>query len=109
MGKRNGPWTQEELVKCLCFYAYYPAETRAAIPARDRNQLSRTLPNRSEASIAIRLANYVARDPEQRLLGKVGMAGGGSHVDVLWASCSDKDGNVSFPKLLKLASLTLRT
>lgn len=106
MNKRQGSWTQAELIQCLCFYASYSLQERASISSKDLEILAKKMPKRSTGSIARRLANFVNRDAELRRMGKIGLSGGGAHVDVLWGECSDEYGALSLEKVLRKVALS---
>jgi hypothetical protein len=91
-------WTRKEMLICLAYYSTlsYPKviDTLAA------QECSLFLPGRSVASVSLRLANYVARDPQMTRLGFKGMYGGGEKVDEIWDECSDRDRSLDWKKTM---------
>jgi hypothetical protein len=63
-------------------------------------ECSQYLPNRSVDSVSLRLANFVARDPEMSRLGFKGMIGGGDKVDQVWNECSSSERRLDWRKVM---------
>jgi hypothetical protein len=103
MGTRGQDWNDVEMLRVLAFYA-----SQTNYPDKEEfRQLCSKLPNRTAASITLRLGNYSARDPKQKQAGKVGLHGGGKNVDLIWAKYSDGNGFLDSTKLLRACSLQL--
>lgn len=103
MGTRGRDWDDVEMLRVLAFYA-----SQTAKPNKEEFQLlCAKLPNRSLASISLRLGNYAARDPKQKQAGKVGLHGGGKKVDLIWNMYTDKNGFLDSTKLLRACALQL--
>lgn len=83
---------------CLAYYSTlgYPK----VVDRLAAQECSLFLPNRSVDSVSLRLANYVARDPQMTRLGFKGMYGGGEKVDQIWGECSDRDGTLDWRKTM---------
>lgn len=84
-------WSRRDLLTSLAAYFSLEPNIRRNPPRNFVTQLATVL-GRSEGSTALRLANYIARDPEMKTLGVKGMFGGGEHVDEIWSEfcCSGK-------------------
>jgi hypothetical protein len=65
------------------------------------------MPKRTIDSIQMRLANYVARDPEMKKAGVKGMFGGGEHVDDIWNQFANDEGSLDLQKLVQAAAQIL--
>ena len=91
-------WTRRDLLVSLAAYFSLEPEIRKNPPKEFVAELAKVL-GRSEGSTALRLANYIARDPEMKRLGVKGMFGGGEHVDDIWAEFIDT-GILDVRKLL---------
>lgn len=100
MRKRNGGWTKLEMLRVLAIYASIGPAERTKTPDHVIDLAQKVLPLRSSASIKMRIANYIARDPEMSALGLSGMYGGGDHVGLYWEQNSDDHGNLDLKKLL---------
>jgi hypothetical protein len=83
---------------CLAYYSTlsYPK----VVDSLAAQEGSLFLPHRSIASVSLRLANYVARDPQMARAGFKGMYGGGEKVDQIWDECSDRDGSLDWKKTM---------
>ncbi len=104
---RNGPWTYEEMLKVLCIYAALDEGDKVRLPSTLMERLTHALPNRSAASIQMRLANYISRDRAMAEREIKGLFGGGDHVDQIWQEFTDDSGRLVLTKLLiELALLT---
>ena len=92
----------------LMFLSYYSTLGYPKVVDRlAAQECSLFLPNRSLDSVALRLANYVARDPQMTRLGFKGMSGGGEKVDQIWDECSDRNGMLDWRKtMLALIEVT---
>jgi hypothetical protein len=95
---KRADWTRKEMVISLAYYATlsYPK----VIDRLAGQECSLYLPGRSSSSVALRLANYVARDPQMAKLGFKGMYGGGQKVDQIWDEFSDRNGLLDWKKLV---------
>lgn len=100
MSEKNSRWSRLELLKTLCLYASLAPE-RNGIPTNEEVRAMAEAIGRSEASISLRMANYVARDKRMQDLGHKGMFGGGVEVDILWAEISDENGHLDLSKILR--------
>lgn len=91
-------WTRKEMLICLAYYATlsYPK----IINRLTAQECSLFLPDRSVDSIALRLANFVARDPQMTTAGFKGLSGGGGKVDQIWDECSDRDGELDWRRTM---------
>jgi hypothetical protein len=105
--KRAGEWSYEELLRVLCLYASLDVEHRSKVPKGLIQDVQILMRQRTLASIQMRIANYVARDPEMRARGVKGMFGGGVHVDAIWRQCSDESGNLDLQKIALEAAIFL--
>lgn len=99
-------WTREEMLRALCAYLSLELDDRKHPPKEFIDVLSRKLSNRSFASTALRIANFVSRDPEMQALGAKGMFGGGAHVDLLWDEFLS-NGQIDTSKVLRAAAFEL--
>lgn len=104
---RAGPWTNEELLRTLCAYAALSPEERAKPPKKLLIELRKQMPKRTLGSLAMRMSNFVARDPEVKHLQVAGLYGGGTHVDEIWNNNSLEDGTLDLRKLLNNAAQDL--
>jgi len=98
---RNGNWSRHELLTVLWLYASYEPSMRGTIPVEMKKIVSQKLGIRSVASVSMRLANFIARDPEMVGYGAKGLFGGGHHVDTLWQEVSDSSGRLDYHLLLR--------
>jgi hypothetical protein len=91
-------WTRKEMLISLAFYSTlsYPK----VVDRLAGQECSLYLPGRSSSSVALRLANYVARDPQMNKLGFKGMSGGGQKVDQIWGEFSDRNGLLDWKKVM---------
>jgi hypothetical protein len=105
--KRAGEWTYEELLRVLCLYASLDVENRSKVPKGLIVDVQMLMRRRTVDSIQMRLANYVARDPEMKARGIKGMFGGGTHVDDIWRQCSDETGHLNLQKVALEAAIFL--
>ena len=97
---RNGDWSTDELLRTLVFYGSLSIEEKMHLPKDAISALVKKLPRRSSGSVKMRISNFVARDPQMKLLGIAGLSGGGSHVDLIWQLYADEKGNLDSSKLL---------
>jgi hypothetical protein len=104
---RNGPWSDDEMLRSLAFYASLTPEEKANLPKESISALVARLPRRTKGSVLMRIANFIARDPEMQAKGNKGLFGGGAHVDTIWVRFANEDGTLNLPKLLRVASTTL--
>ena len=91
-------WTRKEMLIVLAYYSTlgYPK----VVDRLAAQECSLFLRSRSVASVSLRLANYVARDPQMARAGFKGMYGGGEKVDQIWDECSDRDGILDWRKVM---------
>jgi hypothetical protein len=109
MNKRQGEWSSLEMLTTLAIYATLEPKNRTKLPKEVLAQAKVVLSRRSESSIQLRMANFIARDPEMASLGIKGMSGGGSHVDTLWVQNSDEDLKLDLKKLLFNLAMAAKT
>lgn len=83
---------------CLAYYStlHYPK----VVDRLAAQECSLFIPDRSIDSVSLRLANFVARDPQMTRAGFKGMYGGGEKVDLIWGECSDRDGMLDWRKVM---------
>jgi hypothetical protein len=104
---RNGDWSTDELLRTLVFYGSLSLDEKLHLPKDAISALVQKLPRRSTGSVKMRISNFVARDPQMKLLGIAGLSGGGSHVDLIWERYADDKGNLNPSKLLLDAAILL--
>ena len=109
MNKRQGDWSSLEMLTTLAIYATLDPKTRAKLPKDVLVQARVVLPKRTVSSIQLRIANYIARDPEMVSLGIKGLSGGGSHVDSFWIQNSDEELKLDLKKLLFNLAMAVKT
>ena len=107
MEKRAGAWDYEEMLRVLCLYASLPWDEKSKPPIEVLEKVQKRMPKRTLDSIQMRLANYVARDPEMKKAGIKGMFGGGDHVDTIWGEFSNEEGSLNLQKLVQVAAQVL--
>jgi hypothetical protein len=100
MSEKNSRWSRLELLKVLCLYASLSPE-RNGNPTNEEIKAMAEAIGRSESSISLRIANYIARDKRMQEIGHKDMFGGGVEVDILWKELSDKTGYLQPDKILK--------
>jgi hypothetical protein len=91
-------WTRQEMLICLAYYSTMPHPK--VVDRLAAKECSKYLPNRSVDSVSLRLANFVARDPEMSSLGFKGMVGGGDKVDQIWNECSSSEKILDWRKVM---------
>lgn len=109
MNKRQGDWSSIEMLTTLAIYASLDPKSRTKIPKEVLAQAQVVLPRRTAGSIQLRIANYIARDPEMASLGFKGLSGGGSHVDSFWIQNSDEELKLDVKKLLFNLAMAAKT
>ena len=109
MKKRQGDWSSLEMLTALAIYATLDPKSRTKVPKGVLAQAQIVLPRRTSGSIQLRIANYIARDPEMTSLGIKGMSGGGSHVDSFWIQNSDEELKLDLKKLLFNLAMAAKT
>ena len=107
MEKRAGEWNYEELLRVLCLYSSLDIEQRNKVPKELIEAVQKRMPKRTNDSIQMRIANYIARDPAMKKLGIKGMFGGGTHVDTIWDKFADESGSLDLQKLAREAAVVL--
>jgi hypothetical protein len=103
MGTRGEDWSEQEMLRVLAFYAGQGSSHSKG----EFEKLCSKLSNRTEASVVLRLGNYVARDFSAKKEGKVGLVGGGTKVDSFWSKFALEDGSLDLAKLLRACSTEL--
>ena len=104
---RAGGWSEQEMLRVLCGYASLDSTEKFKPPPGLVEEIGLRMPNRTMASIEMRLSNFVARDVEMRRLGIKGLTAGGAHVDEIWLKFSNGDGSLNLQKLLAAAATQL--
>jgi hypothetical protein len=95
------------MLKVLCIYAALDDGGKVRLPSSLTERIAHALPNRSAASVQMRLANYISRDKEMAQREIKGLFGGGDHVDQIWEEFTDDSGQLVLTKLMiELALLT---
>lgn len=103
MGTRGEDWSDQEMLRVLAFYAGQGSSQSKG----EFEKLCSKMLGRTEASIVLRLGNYVARDVNAKKEGKVGLIGGGTKVDSFWSKFAAEDGGLDLAKLLRACSTEL--
>gem|GEM_PF-2646746 len=108
MSEKNSRWSRQELVTSLCFYAALSDQERMTIPKSSMDVMLEALPLRTKASLKMRIANFIAVDPEMKKLGHKGLDGGGDQVGQIWQEFSDEVGSLNLKKVLRAKIFDLR-
>lgn len=103
MGTRGEDWTEAEMLRVLAYYASNSPQANK----REFELLCSKLPDRTSASVNLRVGNYTARDPKKINEGKIGLKGGGSKVDAFWSRFADDKGELDLIRILRACSLVL--
>jgi hypothetical protein len=97
MGTRGEDWEEAEMLRVL---AYYASLNGGPYSEEDVQELADRMPNRGPATIKLRIANYVARDPRMKEVGRKGFSGGGNKATAFVQKYLLDDGSFDFAKLL---------
>jgi hypothetical protein len=98
MGTRGEDWSEQEMLRTLAFYVSlnglsHKKSELAAVTSR--------MPGREEATVNLRLSNYIARDPLKAKQGLKGMVGSGKKATDFVAKYLLDDGTFNLHKLLR--------
>jgi hypothetical protein len=98
MGTRGEDWEEAEMLRVL---AYYASLQGGPYSDDDVQKLADRMPNRGPATIKLRIANFVARDPKMKEAGRKGFSGGGNKATAFVQKYLLDDGSFDLAKLLR--------